>query len=462
MTQDPLSIPTTVLPESTFDPVQFAKERRQEVLTEQKDRRERYNKAWESVGTPAGMNRNVQQELIARRNQILEEGANKSAEGIDITDISHPKYGRDAMEFRSSLDQLNMDISKTEAIDKLLGEARNMIAKDDKGVIDVNATNSNIAKIRSAKNLDEIDQFLSSKGDSIIELKPKQFDMDQYIVDYMKDKGIKGMNVSSETPKGNFLITEQYNEIPPEELQSAFMGMLQNPDFRNKVKEMRASDATDLRGGSDLEYLMERKGNRLARQQTGLKREWIKPDKSDKPEEKKYSFSNEPVETLIGKYKAVGRNVVTFKQQKPMKVTAGESIVDIESGSNKPISEAITFTPINTAEYYVLNTNKSGAKAGTILTDTDISRGTRFKPEDYEAKRFVEGTYPIKKKVGDKTVDATKTVLVPYENIKNELDAEFKLAGDIPQTKNEIVRYTKEGKAAIFDATTKKFIRWAE
>lgn len=460
---DPLSIPTTILPGSTFDPVQWSKERRQEILTEQKDRRTRYNEAWGSVGMPSDLNKNVQQQLIAKTNELMDFGASQLAEGIDITDISHSKYGMEASKFKDQLNQLALEATKTVALDKYLGEVRNMMAKDDKKVINKQATIDNMNKLRGFRNIQEIDDFLASKGDNIIEVNPPQFDVDKYIFDYLKDTGVKGMPSEYETKEGNFLVKREYNEISPEELKNSFTGMLNDAKFKEKIKTIRANDAVDF-GGSDLEYLMERKGNRLLRQQTGLKSDYIEPKMSKESDKKKYQVSNEPVKSTIfyganadKTYSAVGKNPITFDQSKIVTIPAGLGVIDIRTGKTVVTPDNVEITPINTAEYYVSTVPTKSPKgtvwpAGTILPEGDYS-----KFPNVIKKRFVQAAYSE----GSGEKKQNKTVFIPYENIKNELDAVYKMAGDIPKTSGaEVERQTSGGKIAIFDAETKKFIRW--
>lgn len=451
MAADPLSIPATILPESSFDPVQFAKERRQEVLTEQKERRERYNKAWESVGTPSDWNRNVQQELMDERNQVFDAAAAKSAQGINLTDISHPKYGKDAMEFSNKLKSLNMKIDQSNALDEYLATLRNTIAKDVNKVIDVDATNKNIATLKSLKSFDEINKFMSEKGDDLLVLKKPEFNMDQYISDYIKKSGITSIKSLEETPKGNFLISEMYNLIPPEKLQGAFMGMLQDPTFKSEVKAMRDKDMTDLRGGSDLDYLMERKGNSLARQQTGLEKKWIKPTGTDKEEEKpNYQVTNKTSSLRMGSDDIPVDDLMSFDQSKSFGISLANAI-DPSTGRQIGKTDNADFTPRRLVDVKVLkaDTKIKGVvyKKGTIIRNPDTVR-----TDLVETKRFVEGYYKTKvgKTLDDKTyvVDSEKTILKPYSDIKSEMDMNYKIGDDVSKQK---IRYKNPTTGKIYD-----------
>jgi hypothetical protein len=447
---DPLSIPTTILPGSTYDPVQFAKERRQEVLTEQKERRTRYNEAWNSVPMPSGINSNVSADILKRKNDWMDRAASKGADGVDIFDISNPKTGKDAMQIRSELDQIRLDATKTIALDKYLGEVRNMIAKDDKEVINQEATKANITKIQGMKSMKEIDDFLSSKGDDIVEVNKIPLDENKFIYDYLKETGVKGMPTEYTTNEGGFQVSREYNNISPEELKNSFMGMLNVPKFKERVKEIRASDATDLRGGSDLEYLMERKGNRMLRQQTAFRSKPIEPKAPKEGDKPKYQVSNEPVKSTIfygtnsdKTYTAVGKNPVTFDQSKTVTIPAGLGVIDIRTGQKIVTPDNVEITPINTAEYYVADKPTkfpNGVKLGPggILPDGDYSKFPNVKK-----KRFVQAAYSE----GSGENKQNKTVFIPYENIKNELDAVYKMAGDIPETKNEVALSTEDQQA---------------
>jgi hypothetical protein len=465
MAQDPLSIPATIFPGSTYDPVQFAKERRQEVLTEQKERRTRYNEAWNSVPMPSGLNKNVSAEILKRKYDWMDRTASKAANGIDVFDISHPKYGRDAMQVRSELDQIVMDANKTIATDEYLGEVRNQIAKDDKGVIDKKATIANIEKIQNAKSQQEIDDFLSSKGDDIVEVNKIPLDINKYITDNLKNYGIKGMSTELTTNEGGKQVTREYNDIPPEELKNALVGMYNSdPKFKEEIKFRRQNDPTDLRGGSDMDYIMERYGNQRVRQQTAFKSKPIEPKAPKEGDKPKYQVSNEPVKSTIfygansdKTYTAVGKNPVTFDQSKTVTIPAGLGVIDSKTGGKIVPPDNVEITPINTAEYYVSDVPTKSPKgtkwpAGTILPDGDYSKFPNVKK-----KRFVQAAYTE----GSGENKQNKTVFIPYENIKNELDAVYKMAGDIPKTSGaEVERQTSGGKVAIFDAETKKFIRW--
>jgi hypothetical protein len=266
--------------------------------------------------------------------------------------------------------------------------------------------------------------------------------VDKYIFDYLKSAGVKGMPSEYTTKEGGFLVTREYNDIPPEELKSAFTGMLRDPKFKAEIKAMRETDATDLRGGSDLEYLMERKGNKMVRQQVGFASKPYEPPKSteEKPEKPKYQATSEPVKTTFsfgksGKYESTGDNTVVFDQSKVFNISPGSGTLDIENSKPANIKGSIEFKPVNTTEYTISTKDYKGWKAGTILPDTEKGKLNTKKV------RFVEGIYTVKDTKVDEetgreiTVEVPKTILIPYENIKNELDVTYKVAKDIPQTK---------------------------
>jgi len=440
---DPLSIPTTILPQSTFDPVQWSKERRQELLNEQSEKRARYNEAWNSVSMPSDLNRNVQAELIARRNSLVESGASSMAEGIDVTDITHPKYGIDAMKFREQLNQLNLDASKTLALDKYLREVRTQIAKDDKNVINRDATIKNIQIIQNAKSLKDIDDFLASKGDNIIEVNRQTLDVNRYIADNLKNYGIKAMEKDITTIENGKEVTRGFNELDPKELKNAMSGMYYaDPKLREEIKFRRENDPTDLRGGTDVEYFMERYGNPRLRQQVS---ERVKPYESKsvkEPDKPKYQPTSEPVKTNIffGKggnktYQATGTNVLTFDQSKSMNIQTGLGAIDIDTGEKIVPKQFIDFTPINTAEYYVTTVPTKRGKgfdpwpAGTILKDDPKSIDNK----NVVKKRFVQGVFTE----GSGQKEVKKTILIPYENIKNELDVAYEVGKDIKDSPTE-------------------------
>lgn len=459
---DPLSVAATILPESSFDPVQFAKERRQDILKQASEKRERYNEAWGSVASPTDINRNVFADLIKKRNELIESGATQLAEGVDITDITNPKFGMEAMKFKQSLEALNMEAAKTINLDKYLGEVRNIISKDDKGVVNRKATEANIRKIQSARNMQEIDDFLSSKGDNIIETNRIPMNVNKFVSDNLKAYGLETLETSEEKRVGGEVVTKKFNELDSGKLKNAMSAMYNsNPELQEQIKYERENDPTDLTGGSDVDYFMERYGNPRLRQQTFEGRKPYEP-KESKQEEKKYTVSTSPVETMVGGYKAVGRNVVAYDQSETINITPGEGIISLKTGGVDSRGTAVKFTPINSADYYILNKSKSGFKKGTVLTDNDIKRGTRFTSDDYEVKRMVEGTYPIQTKDKDgKVTTITKTGLVPYGNIQNEMDVAYKPGSDIPKTsvKESRRKDPKTGKIYVYDADTHEYLR---
>ena len=437
MAQDSLSVAAVELPGSSFDPVQWSKQRRSEFLQDQADRRTRYNELMGELKSTPTINPVIHSQLIKERNDLYNEGATKMSEGIDITDVTNPKYGIDAAGYRTRMGELNSKITKGLLYEDLANKAEKYIADDvakhgESGIFDIAETRKNIDYIKNAKSIEEIDRFLASKGDNLLVTRFQPADVGKLVSGELDDIGTN--TVSDTKIVGGKEVSTSYTEKDPEQVKKKMYGLWQrNPNnLQETIKRERDEDPTKIPGESLTDYFYRMHGTPLLRQKMSTSTKPYKADKVNEPEKKEYQQSAEPVETLMGNMKVKGRNVYTFNQSKPLNVTFTENAVNLSTGgklvdanTKKPVKGAVSFTPINTAEYYVLTTAKAGFPKGTIITDTDIERGTRFKPGDYEAKRFVEGTYPVAK--------GNKTVLVPYEDIKNELDAKFKMANDIPE-----------------------------
>ena len=468
MTQDPLSISATILPESTYDPVQFAREEREKIQTEQKEQRERYNEAWSKVGTPSGLNRNLYLDFIKRKSDLLEEGANLMTEGIDVTDITNPKYAMDAMGFRQKLEELTMDVTKTKSYDQLLSNVRQAVAKDaqsGRNIIDQEATNKNISFIQNAKNTKEVDDFLASMGDDLIVFKKKSLDIPAYINENLANYGVSGIKKEETKIQGGKEVTRGYNELDPTQLRNAIVSMYNSsPDFRNKVKEERSQDVTDLRGVSDIEWVMERYGNPQLRKMTSEKIRPYEPKTTGpKGEKQPFEVADYTTKIRMGDKEVPLRNVATLDQSKSFGISLTDAI-DPVSLKRIPRQDNVDFTPRRIVDVKVLKENMK-IKGKTFAAGTVVMNPDNTRPELMETKRFVEGVYKdtaIKRFADGETkqVSIEKVVLKPYDEIKEDMNLNYKTEGSIPELVEEVKRKDPAtGKVYIFDARTKKFLR---
>jgi hypothetical protein len=428
---DPLSVNTTILPGSTFDVNEFATQERKRLLDEQAQRRTRYNQLWEKAAEVSGGNPwNVN--LIGERQKLLEEGAGLMSEGVDITDITNPKSAKQAAEYRNRFEKLNHDANMSKAMEDLATNARALLAKDARdrggeGVYDAEASIKNISTLMQQKTVGEAQKFLAGLGDNLLVTKPKYVDVGQVI---KKDLPNYVTTIKNEEAKkvGNQVVTNSWNEIDPKEIKNGFTQMLiSNADLRRTVQKQKSEDPLSLPGESDVDFMMRTYGNQKTRQLIAKKSEPYKPPyKPDKPEPPAYEVSNSPVNTTIsiknGSYTSTGMNPITFSQKKTFMVSPGAGTISMASGKPHALKGAVEITPINTAEYYVSTKPNKQWPAGTILpagADTRKNGGVK--------KRFVQATYQY----GEGVKAETRTILIPYENIQNELDAQYQVSGEI-------------------------------
>ncbi len=474
MPQDPLSIAATILPGSSFDPVAFASEERKRLLGEQKEKRTRYNELFDKISSVSGGNP-WDEGLRSQRQQIIDEGANALAEGVDVTDITNPQSGRKAAEFRGKIEKLNNDAKMSQAIQGLVANTRQLLAKDaqDRGgesSYDAEATMANIQNLMSKKSITEAQQYLSGLGDNLLVAKPIKVDIDKTISDNLP-KYAKGIKKGDESLQDGKVVEKAWQEYTPQEVRTAFKGMLTEiPNLEQSVEKEKSEYPLLLRNMNNVDFMMMTRGNKAARQSISEMSSLYTPKstKGEEPEKPKYQSMTEPIKTTfsfktgkdgkIGKtYESTGENPILFDQSKSFNVSPGSGTLDIENSQPANIKGSVNFKPVNTSEYTVSTKDYKGWKAGTILPDSE-----KGKPNTKKV-RFVEGVYTAKvvKKAGDKEIieAVPKTILVPYDNIKNELDVTYKVGRDIPKSVNEVTRYYN-GKPAIFDADTKKFIRW--
>jgi hypothetical protein len=438
MAQDPLSIASPILGESSFDPVQFSEQRRSEYLIEETKKRENIAKQLEGISKPTKWEDNKFKKIVSEGEELYKQGIYDTAEGYDLTDFRNSKNRDKSFEYRAKMERYKEKVQDYQNISNYVDVAEKTLVKElaeNNSTIDIEKTKQNINAVRNANTLEEAKQVLSEKGYNLLESKFVPKDISGYVASnigkFITPKEGQSINIDKES---GLITTTSWEQVTAGQakkaLQSLYVG---NEDFKKSVKYYRNQDVLDDKNQSDLEWLYENYGN------TQLKNQIEKETKhlTGTSEEKDFNVIDEGVTTELytksepgkGRYAAEGSQAIGFKEKK-LTVNTGSYSISKETGQPFEESKTVDFTPINTANYYVLNKNKKvngvNYKVGTIITEADIKKGTRFQPGDYIKKRMVEGkaTY-VDIKSGVKT-SGTGTLLIPYNEINSKMESNFK------------------------------------
>lgn len=440
---DPLSIAATKLPGSSFDPVEFASEERKRLLNEQAERRTRYNQMADQIASVSSENP-WDQGLREAKSNLMDEMGSRMADGVDITDYSNKETGKLAWEYKNKINKLLGDAQMSKLIKDLVDNTQQMLAKDDaarggKNAYNRTATIDNIKGLMATKNIDEANKYLSERGDNLLVANPRYVNIQELIEKNLPDAFKRTVS----TIEGGQLVKRGYQEYSPQELRTVFSSILNDPDAERTIKRDKGEDPTSI-NESDLDYMMRTYGNQLTRKQVLEDKQPYVPkstkENEDKPKPVEQSVEPEKISIVIKsggvdkKYSATGENTYTYDQSKTPNLILGKGVIDINTGEKIPSnSDFVDFTPISSSEYYVTKEKIRGEslfepyKEGMILPDNRMADRKSAKKQRFVLGVYTEGS-------GDNKVK--RTVLVPYENVKNSLDKIYGVEGGLPTSKS--------------------------
>jgi hypothetical protein len=443
---DPLSVAATVLPQSTFDPVEFSNRYRSDFFKKQEESGKRFADLASQFEVPGEWNPGIRTSLLEERNKIIDEGASQMAQGYDVTDITNPKSSQKARDYQARWQKLLADSNKSKAIENVLMTAKKTLLDDrlkkgDEGVFDADASAKRMAEVAGAKNLKEASDILGKYGDNVLVPRQETVNIGEYVNKQLPNY-ITPLDVETTKKIGGNMVTDKTKEIPVEVMKSIMSKMYNgDPKLQRSILSQMQKDPLTIPNETPLNYLFRNYGSDKLKQQYYHGTKPIEP-KETKPVEKDYSVQQNPVKTTISikgnDYTVTGTNVIAFNQKKTFNVSPGPQSLFLSTGKPAGIKGSVDFTPTNTAEYYITTkkTKGKGTKggkpinvdwpAGTILPDGDYSKNPNV-----VKKRFVEGTYES----GTGTTKSINTLLVPYDNISNELDANYKMGDEINKQK---------------------------
>jgi len=444
--RDPLSVSATILPQTSYDPLERSNKLLADFLKTQKESYTSQQEIFEKLKVPEAWEDQKFANLLNQRQDLFDYGTNSIMQGYDLKDISNPKNRDKIREFQMKKALYEGNVNKYAGQKELMTKAIQLLGSDEGKDIDREKTQANILALRDAKTVEEGDKFLQSIGYNIVVPKFKPIDIGTYIANNI-DKLIEPEKGTKETvdKEAGLSITQKWERVSPQKVKAGFKALyIGNDQLKETIEFQRKKDPLDNQVFNDeenLDWLYRNYGNTKVKQdysETSVPLPGYSKGTYEDLTVYPQGISTEiNTGTEAGRYKSTGTNAIGFTPKKiPVNLTSN----GFYKSSGKPtldLPEAVEFTPINSAEYYVLTKNVGNFKKGIIITETDVKRGTRFKKGDYVKKRMVEGIFktfgevPVKEYTfgGKKYTEEEKksgTILIPYEDIKVELEKNYK------------------------------------
>lgn len=449
--RDPASVAAPILPASTFDPVQFAKDSYTEDVTANKERKAAFDF---SVPMPKKYEDPKWSQLVEKKLALGQLGTEMYSQGYDI---KHPKNKRDIQAmgaYNKAYDQLNGEIDFYNAQRTALEEADKKVAQslaEGDSNINLEETDKRRTALINAKSNEEAKKLLSDWGGSgILVFNQKPYDIMGTISkgfgDWVDKHTTQGKPY---TDKNGATVTNKVTQVKESDVKG-YLGNLydSNSKFQEEVKKLRdQSDPyypQDNSTEADKKWLYDKygKGQVFKDVVTDVKEQSGSGSGNGGYNKNGYSNKTFDTPTTIKGSDAQGNQVTTTitgkktiaLSPKKMQISVTQGAIDAETG--KPIQgilnvdfnpRDVKLIPVSTKEASIANVagNVFGntiLKPGEVVPDNLLNKATGY----YQEERYVEGTYTE----GTGVDKVEKKILIPYKNVESDLEPLYKGLSD--------------------------------
>lgn len=464
MPNDPLSVAATKF-EDEFNPIQKAKELKLEEIAEENRRGLAYSNMINKLKLPDKWDDPKYHELLNKYNRLRDLGVEYLNKGYDLLDYSK-KNLEVTTKFQKALQQLKLDIQDYKNLGSVFNNALDLYTKDYvKGegnrVFD-DVSRQNLEKLRQSRSMDEYRQVISS--DILV---PREV---LYSDSELQDRILKNL----EDFTGSLKEDKSYRIINGNKVETTKSEMRSESQVREGISRLISTDP-----------------------------------KLRKSIEKYKTDPNQTIDNWV--YDNFGKQLVKKQFEKDVKGISGSKGGRENQNLNYSGKTKLTYkihskpggkliTNEDDVEIWTINTKgQDRIYEGQIPYALDMDEGNFILPgkegepfiKDYEVKQIVKnpnykwirntsGKKPIWKKDNkqqgnyvlatakweDEYGENLRDVLIPIEGgiesyLKNVVNVNLNKL-DNKKEVIEVIRITKDGRKAIFDSVTKKFLKYLD